>query len=237
LNAPLSRRIAQCPWSELETALDSDGVVTLPGLLTASECAEAVALYPDSERFRSRVVMAQHGYGSGEYQYFSYPLPGLVATLRQEMYTRLVPLANRWQAALGSETRFPEAHASLLERCHAAGQTRPTPLLLRYGPGDYNRLHQDLYGAQVFPIQLVVMLSKPHVEFEGGELVLTEQRARMQSRPLVLTPEQGDAILFAVRDRPVPSKRGHARVRMRHGVSRLHRGTRHTLGIIFHDAT
>jgi len=237
LSAALIERIARGPWHDVEATLDSDGVATLPGLLTAAECAELVDLYGEPERFRNRIVMARHGYGSGEYQYFAYPLPALVATLRTHVYPRLVPLANRWQQALGADARFPDDHASFLERCHGAGQVRPTPLILRYGPGDYNRLHQDLYGAHVFPLQLVVLLSQPHVDFHGGELVLTEQRARMQSRPLVLSPQRGDGVIFAVRDRPVPSKRGHTRVQMRHGVSRLLRGERHTLGVIFHDAT
>lgn len=237
MSIALAERIAQGPWQDVEAALDSDGVATVPGLLTAAECTELVSFYREAERFRNRIVMARHGYGSGEYQYFAYPLPPLVATLRTHVYPRLVPIANRWQEALGTDARFPDDHASLLERCHVAGQVRPTPLLLRYGPGDYNRLHQDLYGAHVFPLQLVILLNQPHVDFDGGELVLTEQRARMQSRPLVLTPQRGDGIIFAVRDRPVPSKRGHARVQMRHGVSRLLRGERHTLGIIFHDAT
>jgi len=237
MSAALPERIARCPWQHIEAALDADGVATLPGLLSAAECADLVGLYRQTERFRNRIVMAQHGYGSGEYQYFAYPLPPVVATLRQHVYPRLVPIANRWQEALGADARFPDDHASFLERCHGAGQRRATPLLLRYGPGDYNRLHQDLYGAHVFPLQLVVLLNQPHIDFDGGELVLTEQRARMQSRPIVLTPERGDAIIFAVRERPVPSKRGHARVQMRHGVSRLRRGERHTLGVIFHDAT
>jgi hypothetical protein len=234
---PLRERVAALPWSSIASALDSEGVTTVPGLLSASECASLVRLYDDAERFRSEVVMARHGYGSGEYRYFDYPLPPLVATLRALVYSRLVALANRWHEALGIGARFPDDHAAFVERCHAAGQTRPTPLLLRYEAGDYNRLHQDLYGEHVFPLQLAILLSEPGREFDGGELVLTEHRARMQSRALVLTPQQGDAVLFAVRDRPVPSKRGYARAQMRHGVSTIKRGHRHTLGIIFHDAT
>jgi hypothetical protein len=218
-------------------ALDADGVATVKGLLSPSQCTSLASLYDDAQRFRSKVVMDRHGYGSGEYQYFGYPLPPLVAALREAVYPKLVPLANRWHEALGSDAGFPAEHAEFVERCHAAGQLRPTPLLLRYEAGDYNRLHQDLYGEHVFPLQLAVLLSVPGKDFEGGELVLTEQRARMQSRALVFTPQQGDAVLFAVRDRPVPSKRGYARAQMRHGVSTIKRGHRQTLGIIFHDAT
>lgn len=234
--SPLSERVATLPWSRVAEALDSEGVTTVTGLLSADECASLVGLYDDAARFRSNVVMARHGYGSGEYRYFDYPLPPLVATLRELVYPRLVPLANRWHEALGIEARFPDEHGAFVERCHAAGQTRPTPLLLRYEPGDYNRLHQDLYGEHAFPLQLAILLSEPGRDFDGGELVLTEQRARMQSRALVLTPEQGDAVLFAVRDRPVTSKRGYARAQMRHGVSKIKRGHRYTLGVIFHDA-
>jgi uncharacterized protein len=233
----LAEQVAALPWPDLYEALDAEGVATVTGLLSASECASLVSLYDDAERFRNTVVMSRHGYGSGEYRYFGYPLPPLVATLREAVYPRLVPLANRWHEALGSAVRFPEDHAAFVERCHAAGQLRPTPLLLRYQAGDYNRLHQDLYGEHVFPLQLAILLSEPGHDFEGGELVLTEHRARMQSRALVLTPQRGDAVVFAVRDRPVPSKRGHARAQMRHGVSTIKRGQRHTLGVIFHDAT
>jgi hypothetical protein len=235
--SPLRERVAALPWTRIAAALDSDGVTTAPGLLSPDECASLVRLYDEAERFRSTVVMGRHGYGSGEYRYFGYPLPPLVATLREAVYPRLVPLANRWHEALGTGTRFPDEHAAFVERCHAAGQLRPTPLLLRYQAGDYNRLHQDLYGEHVFPLQLAILLSEPGRDFAGGELVLTEHRARLQSRALVLTPEQGDAVLFAVRDRPVPSKRGYARAQLRHGVSTIQRGHRHTLGIIFHDGT
>lgn len=233
----LGEQVEALPWPDLLEALDADGVATVTALFSPSQCACLVGLYDDAERFRNKVVMGRHGYGSGEYQYFGYPLPPLVATLREAVYPRLVPLANRWHEALGSDVRFPERHAAFVERCHAAGQLRPTPLLLRYEAGDYNRLHQDLYGEHVFPLQLAILLSKPGQDFDGGELVLTEHRARMQSRALVLTPQQGDAVVFAVRDRPVPSKRGHARAQMRHGVSTVKRGQRYTLGVIFHDAT
>lgn len=218
-------------------ALDEQGATIVPGLLSSRECAELSSLYADEARFRSKVVMEQHGYGRGEYRYFDYPLPGLVAALRERLYPVLVPIANRWHDALGLDPRFPGTLPEFLERCHASGQSRPTPLLLRYGAGDYNCLHQDLYGEHVFPLQLAVLLSRPGHDFEGGEFVLTEQRPRRQSRALVLTPHQGDAVVFAVRHRPVLGKRGFQRVQMRHGVSRLHRGERRTLGIIFHDAS
>lgn len=210
----------------------------LPGVLAPEECEALAALYDSGAEgtFRSKVVMARHGFGRGEYQYFDYPLPELVSRLRTELYGHLVATANRWNAALGLEPRYPAAHADYLERCHAAGQARATPLLLRYGPGDFNCLHQDLYGEHVFPLQAVVLLSPPGEAFEGGELVLTEQRPRMQSRPLVVPLRQGDAAVLAVRHRPVQGTRGTYRVTMRHGVSRLRRGTRSTLGLIFHDA-
>jgi hypothetical protein len=235
--SPLSERVAALPWPRINETLDREGVAIAPGLLSADECGTLVRLYDDVARFRSTIVMARHGYGSGEYRYFNYPLPPLVATLRERFYANLVGLANHWHQALGIETRFPEEHAEFIERCHAAGQIRSTPLLLRYQAGDYKRMHQDLYGEHVFPLQLAILLSEPGHDFEGGELVLTEHRARLQSRARVLTPQRGDAVLFAVRDRPVPSKRGHARAQMRHGVSTIERGHRHTLGIIFHDAT
>jgi len=187
--------------------------------------------------FRSRVVMARHGFGRGEYKYFSHPLPPLIASLRRALYPRLVPVANRWRAAMGQAADFPSCHADYLARCHAAGQRRPTPLLLQYGPGDYNCLHQDLYGEQVFPLQVVLLLSEPGRDFEGGELVMTEQRPRMQSRPMVLPLRQGDAAVIAVNQRPVQGTRGVYRVTMRHGVSAVRSGLRHTAGIIFHDAT
>jgi hypothetical protein len=209
----------------------------LPRLLTPAECEELAALYPRDAPFRSRIVMGRHGFGRGEYKYFTYPLPGIVANLRESLYPHLVASANAWNATMGIEVRYPDAHAEFLARCHAAGQTRPTPLLLHYGPDDYNCLHQDLYGEHVFPIQVAILLSSPHRDFEGGEFVLTEQRPRMQSRVEVVSLQQGDAVAFAVHHRPVRGTRGSYRVNMRHGVSRIVRGQRHTLGIIFHDAT
>ena len=220
----------------VEQDLNERGCALLPQLLDRRACEALAGLYAQAEGFRSRVVMERHGYGRGEYRYFAYPLPPLVAQLREHWYERLAPIANRWQAAMGLETRFPAHHAEFLQRCHAAGQTRPTPLLLQYLEGDYNCLHQDLYGEQVFPLQLAVLLSEPGRDFEGGEFVLTEQRPRMQSRPEVVPLRQGDAVVFAVNQRPVTGTRGVYRVAMRHGVSRLRGGQRHTLGVIFHDA-
>ncbi|HTQ14224.1 MAG TPA: 2OG-Fe(II) oxygenase [Rhizomicrobium sp.] len=216
--------------------LDRFGYSVIPGLLRARECAALAALYDGDARFRSRVVMQRHGYGSGEYKYFAYPLPERVAGLRETLYPPLAAVANDWNARLGSQARFPPAHRAFLRRCHAAGQTRPTPLLLRYREGDYNCLHQDLYGEHVFPLQVAILLSRPGEDFTGGEFVLTEQRPRMQSRAEVVPLGQGDAVVFAVNARPVEGARGSYRVRMRHGVSRLRTGQRHTLGIIFHDA-
>jgi hypothetical protein len=208
----------------------------LAGLVPADACAELRDHYEREESFRSRVVMSRHGYGRGEYKYFSYPLPELVSELRTSLYPRLAPIANRWHEAMGLDARFPLDHAEFLERCHAAGQTRATPLLLRYEAGDYNCLHQDLYGEHVFPLQLAVLLSAPGRDFTGGELVLTEQRPRMQSKPLVVPLSQGYGVIFAVQRRPVLGKRGFYRVNVRHGVSRLRSGHRFTLGVIFHDA-
>ena len=223
-------------WALLEQQLDQDGCAVLRSLLRAETCDDISALYAQSEPFRSQVIMARHGFGRGEYKYFSYPLPDLVARLRSELYPRLVPIANRWHQQMGLPSRFPDTHQDFLERCHAAGQTRPTPLLLQYGPQDYNCLHQDLYGEHVFPLQVAILLSEPDEDFTGGEFVLTEQRPRMQSRPHVVDLKKGDALIFAVNQRPVKGLRGYYRVTMRHGVSRLHSGKRHTLGIIFHDA-
>jgi uncharacterized protein len=229
-------RVPGAAWPDIDASLDARGCAVVRGLLRADECQDHVALYDDSRHFRSRVVMARHGYGRGEYQYFAYPLPPLVATLRDALYPPLAQIANRWQAASGLDTRFPPTHAAFLARCHAAGQQRPTPLLLQYGPDDYNCLHQDLYGEHVFPLQVAVLLSQPGADFTGGEFVLTEQRPRMQSRVEVVPLTQGDAVIFAVHQRPVHGTRGTYRVTMRHGVSRLLGGQRHTLGIIFHDA-
>ena len=235
-HADVEARVARIDWNAVGTELDAEGCAVLPGLLQRDECEALRGLYDDDARFRSRVIMARHGYGRGEYRYFAYPLPSLVAAWRGALYPRLVPVANRWNEALGSPVRFPAAHADFLARCHAAGQGRPTPLLLRYGVGDYNCLHQDLYGEHVFPLQVVMLLAAPGREFDGGELVLTEQRPRMQSRPLVLPLGQGDAAVIAVERRPMQGTRGTYRVAMRHGVAKLRRGARHTLGIIFHDA-
>lgn len=218
---------------DLSAALDAQGWAVLPGLFDAAECAATIALYDERERFRSEVIMARHGFGRGAYRYFAYPLPPFVKDLRTALYSRLVPIANRWHERMGVPRRFPEAHAEYLAECHAAGQTRPTPLLLRYGPGDYNCLHQDLYGEHVFPLQCAVLLSDG---FEGGEFVLTQQRPRMQSRAAVVPLKQGDAVIFAVNQRPVRGGKGDYRVTMRHGVSEIRAGSRHTLGIIFHDA-
>ena len=224
-------------WQAIEDDLNRHGCAVVPGLLDPGACLALAAQYEQPQRFRSRVVMARHGYGRGEYQYFAYPLPEPVAALRRALYAPLAAIANRWQAALGLEARFPPEHDAFLARCHAAGQTRPTPLLLRYGEGDYNCLHQDLYGEHVFPLQLAVLLSRPQFDFTGGEFVLTEQRPRMQSRVEVVPLQQGDAVIFAVAQRPVNGVRGSCRVSMRHGVSRLRSGVRHTLGVIFHDAS
>jgi uncharacterized protein len=219
--------------AELEAALDRDGWAPMPKLLAPEECRALAASYGDDAKFRSRVVMARHGFGRGEYKYFDYPLPRRVAELRDSLYPRLAPVANRWSERLRSDVRFPATHDAFLKRCHDAGQTRPTPLLLNYGPGDYNCLHQDLYGEHVFPLQVAILLSK---DFEGGEFVLTEQRPRMQSRASVVPLLQGDGVVFAVNHRPVEGTRGVYRVTMRHGVSMLRAGERYTLGIIFHDA-
>jgi hypothetical protein len=207
------------------------------GLLSVEEAGHLAALYEDDRRFRSRVVMARHGFGRGEYKYFAYPLPDPVAQLRAALYPRLQPVANRWNESMGIDQRFPDDHQDFLARCRAAGQTRPTPLLLQYGEGDFNCLHQDLYGEHVFPLQVAFLLSEPGLDFTGGEFVLTEQRPRMQSRPEVVTLAKGDAVIFAVRHRPVRGARGFYRVNLRHGVSRIRSGRRHTLGVIFHDAT
>jgi len=222
-------------WTAAERDLDAHGCALLPRLLDAAAC-EALAARYDGEGFRSTVVMARHGFGRGEYRYFAYPLPEPVAALRAVLYPPLAAIANRWNAALGDAVRLPDDHAAYLARCHAAGQTRPTPLLLRYDAGDYNCLHQDLYGEHVFPLQVAVLLSRPGRDFEGGEFVLTEQRPRMQSRAEVVPLTQGDAVVFPVHHRPVRGGRGVYRVNLRHGVSRLRAGRRHTLGIIFHDA-
>jgi len=233
----LDARLAAIDWPRIERELDADGAAVIEALLPHATCAALAALYAEDARFRSKVVMARHGYGRGEYKYFAYPLPATIARLRGAIYPRLAPIANRWNEAMGIAVRYPARHAEYIERCHAAGQTKPTPLLLSYAAGDYNCLHQDLYGEHVFPLQLVVLLSEPGRDFAGGEFVMTEQRPRRQSRALVLPlARQGDSALIAVQHRPVRGARGMYRVTMRHGVSRLHAGRRQTLGVIFHDA-
>ncbi|KRB86901.1 proline hydroxylase [Sphingomonas sp. Root710] len=223
-------------WHAAAGDLDARGWTILPGLIGGAQCDALAALYDRESGFRSHVVMERHGYGRGEYRYFSYPLPPLVGTLRATLYPRLVDTANRWHARMGMKTRFPPAHRDFLERCHSAGQARPTPLLLRYGAGDYNCLHQDLYGEHVFPLQAAILLSAPGEDFRGGEFVMTEQRPRMQSRAEVAPLSKGDAVIFAVTHRPQRGTRGDYRVTMRHGVSTVRSGRRYTLGIIFHDA-
>jgi uncharacterized protein len=231
----VATRVAALDAASLATSLDASGYAVVP-LLTAEECASLVAQYDEGERFRSRVVMARHGYGQGEYQYFAYPLPPLVERLRTSLYPPLAEIADRWNEAMGVEIRYPREHAAYLTRCHRAGQTKPTPLLLQYGPGDYNCLHQDVYGDHIFPLQVAFLLSDPGSDFNGGEFVLTEQRPRMQSRVEVVPLRQGEGVIFPVRHRPVKGARGFYRVNMRHGVSRLRSGRRQTLGIIFHEA-
>ena len=232
----IAARIAALDWQRIAQDLDGSGNALIPDLLDAADCRTIASWYPDNARFRSRVVMASHGFGRGEYKYFSYPLPQLVDSLRATLYPRLAPIANRWNERLRESTRYPPTLQKFLAGCHEAGQTRPTPLLLQYGVGDYNCLHQDLYGEWVFPLQVTILLSEPNEDFTGGEFVLTEQRPRMQSRPEVVPLRRGDAVIFAVHHRPVSGTRGEYRVNLRHGVSRLRSGDRHTLGVIFHDA-
>ena len=232
----VGERVAAQDWDAARAELDARGWKVLPRLLSTSECVALTALYDRDEAFRSRVVMARHGYGRGEYRYFCYPLPSLVQGLRTELYPRLVSTANSSYERMGLEPRFGASHPEFLARCHEAGQARPTPLLLRYGAGDYNCLHQDLYGEHVFPLQVATLLSEPGRGFTGGELMLTEQRPRAQSRATVVPLGQGDALIFAVNQRPVRGLRGDHRVTMRHGVSEIRSGSRHTLGLIFHDA-
>jgi hypothetical protein len=228
--------LATLDWSAIATELDAHGCAVIGPLLTPAECRAIAGMYASEEPFRSRIVMARHGFGRGEYKYFAYPLPPTVAALRAALYPPLAAIANRWSEQLGLELRYPAEHADYLARCHAAGQGKPTPLLLQYGPGDYNCLHQDLYGELVFPLQVAVLLSEPGADFTGGEFVLTEQRPRMQSRAEVVPLRQGEGVIFPVHHRPVQGSRGVYRVTMRHGVSRLRSGHRHTLGVIFHDA-
>jgi len=232
----IATRVDAIDWARATSDLDAQGCTVLQGLLTPDECRALAALYGDDAHFRSRIVMGRYGFGRGEYKYFAYPLPDLIAQLRPALYARLQNIANRWNEAMGIDIRYPDAHAAFLKRCHQAGQTRPTPLLLQYEAGDYNCLHQDLYGEHVFPLQVAILLSEPGRDFIGGEFVLTEQRPRMQSRPEVVPLAQGDAVAFAVHHRPVQGTRGAYRVNLRHGVSRLRSGHRHTVGVIFHDA-
>jgi uncharacterized protein len=232
----IAARVAALDWTGIAAALDAHGCATTGALLTPQECAALAGAYSGDGLFRSRVVMARHGFGRGEYKYFAYPLPEPVAALRTALYPALAGIANRWNEAMNVAARYPPDHAELLARCHADGQSKPTPLLLQYGAGDYNCLHQDIYGEHVFPLQVTLLLSRPHIDFTGGELVLTEQRPRMQSRVEVVRLAQGEGAIFPVRHRPVNGARGIYRVNIRHGVSRIRSGQRHTAGIIFHDA-
>ena len=232
----IESRVHAYDWERAVEHLDADGWALLEGILSAEECRAIAALYEGGGDFRKQIVMSRHGFGRGEYKYYSYPLPAIISDLRTALYPRLAPVADRWNEAMGIDVRYPREHAAFIERCHAAGQTRPTPLLLRYGEGDFNALHQDLYGEHVFPFQVVFLLSQPGEDFTGGEFVLTEQRPRMQSRVEVVPLRQGDAAIFAVHNRPVQGKRGYYRVNLRHGVSRICSGHRYTTGVIFHDA-
>jgi uncharacterized protein len=236
LPTEITSRVDALPWAQITSELDSQGCAVLKGLLTPDQCRAVAALYPGDANFRSRIVMSRHGFGRGEYKYFSYPLPDLIAELRPALYAHLQGVANRWNEAMAIDIRYPREHAAFLKRCHEAGQARPTPLLLQYEAGDFNCLHQDLYGEHVFPLQVAILLSEPGRDFTGGEFVLTEQRPRMQSRAEVVPLAQGDAVAFAVHHRPVQGTRGTYRVNLRHGVSRIRSGQRHTLGVIFHDA-
>ncbi|HEX6495437.1 MAG TPA: 2OG-Fe(II) oxygenase [Acidobacteriaceae bacterium] len=232
----IPERVDGVAWQRVEADLDAYGGAVLEHLLSPEECDAVASMYSEDVVFRSRVVMTRHGFGRGEYKYFRYPLPRVVEELRAHLYPRLAPIANRWNEALRIDVRYPGTHAEFRQRCHDAGQRRPTPLLLQYGEGDYNCLHQDLYGEHVFPIQVAILLSEPGRDFAGGDFVLTEQRPRMQSRVEVVPLRQGDAVAFAVHHRPMQGTRGMYRVNLKHGVSRIRRGHRHTLGIIFHDA-
>ena len=232
----IAKRIAAVDWQRVAANLDDEGYAVMHSMLSPEQCASLAAGYEADAQFRSRIVMARHGFGRGEYRYFAYPLPGLIASLRTALYSRLCGIANRWNAAMNIAVRYPDDHAQFLDRCHRAGQTRPTPLLLQYAEGDYNCLHQDIYGEHVFPLQVAFLLSQAEQDFTGGEFVLTEQRPRMQSRTTVVPLDQGSGVIFVVNNRPVHGTRGFYRVKMRHGVSRVRSGRRHTLGIIFHDA-
>jgi hypothetical protein len=236
-NQSIASRIEAVDWPPLLAELDERGSAVIYGLLDTETCRDIATHYADESLYRSRVVMARHNFGRGEYKYFRYPLPDAVKKLRGALYPHLAPMANQWNVRMGLAVQYPATHEAFLTRCHDAGQTRPTPLLLKYGAGDYNCLHQDLYGEHVFPLQVAILLSEPGRDFSGGEFVLTEQRPRMQSRAEVVPLRQGDAVIFAVNQRPVAGARGSYRVTMRHGVSRVRSGLRHTLGVIFHDAT
>jgi hypothetical protein len=229
-------RLDRYDWNATASALDTVGAAVLPALLSSDEACSIAALYPHERHFRSHIVMARHGFGNGEYRYFKYPLPALIGSLRTALYPRLAPTANTWNERMGVSARYPQRHKPFLDLCHKVGQNRPTPLLLQYVEGDYNCLHQDLYGEVAFPLQVAILLSEPGRDFTGGEFVLTEQRPRMQSRAEVIALRQGDAVAFAVSHRPVEGRRGWFRVNLRHGVSRVRSGKRHTMGIIFHDA-
>jgi len=235
-SAAIGDRVAALDWTAIAAELDAHGCATTGALLTEEECSALADTYVDDKLFRSRIVMARHGFGRGEYKYFAYPLPEAIAELRAALYPRLAEIANRWNDAMGIAVRYPREHAAFLKRCRDAGQSKPTPLLLQYGPGDYNCLHQDLYGEHVFPLQVAFLLSQPSVDFTGGEFVLTEQRPRMQSRAEVVPLWLGEGVIFPVHHRPVQGTRGNYRVTMRHGVSRIREGRRYTLGVIFHDA-
>jgi hypothetical protein len=234
--ATIQGRVENIDWGKVYADLDAQGWAVVPQFLTHAEADFIAGLYDQEQGFRSQVIMARHGFGRGEYKYFSYPLPSLIQELRTAAYPRLAPIANQWHERMGKEVRFPDGHAAFLERCHQAGQVRPTPLLLEYGPEDYNCLHRDLYGEHVFPIQIAILLDQPDKDFKGGEFVMTEQRPRMQTRAMVLPLQKGDAAIFAVNSRPMKGVRGDYQVKLNHGVSKLYTGKRHTLGVIFHDA-
>lgn len=233
----LQQRIEQSDWAQVTKSMHAKGYASIPGILLADECDDLVTHYGDDQGYRKTIVMENHGYGLGQYKYYSYPLPGVVQQLRESFYPYIAPIANKWMDVLGIDKQFPTTFAELTTRCHEAGQLRPTPLILKYNKGGYNALHQDLYGEVYFPMQLVVCLSEPGTDFEGGEFVLVEQRPRMQSKAMVLNPKKGDVLLFTTNFRPVMGTKGYYRVNMRHGVSEVTDGNRHTLGIIFHDAT
>lgn len=232
----IDERVAAVPWKQVSRDLNAEGNAVINGILSPSECDEVRSLYQKDKIFRSHIVMERHGFGRGEYRYFGYPLPELIAAMRTSLYPHLVSIANDWNEAMGINVRYPATHADYIQRCHRAGQNKPTPLILKYGIDDYNCLHQDLYGEHIFPLQIAVLLSEPDKDFTGGEFVMTEQRPRMQSRPIVVPLRKGDGVVFAVHHRPVQGKKSVYRVNLRHGVSRLRSGSRYTLGIIFHDA-